>query len=107
MTINDRTVLGLALTSASEQSLRNLDWFNFFLSGVLTGFGPFVSLYLAGRSWTQVEIGFVFTASGLAALGTQVPREELLDTVQAKRPLVALAVATIAAAPSVASRRRG
>jgi MFS family permease len=98
MTINDSTVLALAQTSASEQSLRGLDWFNFFLSGVLTGFGPFVALYLAGRSWTQVEIGFVLTASGLAALATQVPAGELLDTVQAKRPLVAIGVATVAAA---------
>jgi MFS family permease len=114
MTTNDSTVLALTQTSASGQSLRGLDWFNFFLSGVLTGFGPFVALYLAGRSWTQVEIGFVLTASGLAALATQVPGGELLDTVQAKRPLVALGVAIIAAAalilalsPSFTPDRRG
>jgi MFS family permease len=101
MTTTDRTVFGLAETSASEQSLRGLDWFNFFLSGVLTGFGPFVALYLTGRSWTQVEIGFVLTASGLSGLAIQVPSGELLDTVQSKRPLIAFAVAMIACAAMI------
>ena len=52
----------------SQQSLRGLDWFNFFLSGVLTGFGPFVSLRLAKQSWTKEDVGFVQTISVIAGL---------------------------------------
>jgi hypothetical protein len=86
---------------ASQQSLRGLDWLNFFLAGVLTGFGPFVALYLRGLGWTQVEIGSVLTISGLAGLLIQVPGGELLDMVRSKRPLVALGVATIACAAQI------
>ena len=98
MTTADRMLFGSAENHASQQSLRGLDWLNLFLAGVLTGFGPFVALYLAGRSWTKVEIGFVLTVSGLTGLLIQVPGGELLDMVRSKRPLVALGVATIACA---------
>ena len=98
MTTADRMLFGSAESHASQQSLRGLDWLNLFLAGVLTGFGPFVALYLAGRSWTKVEIGFVLTVSGLTGLLIQVPGGELLDVVRSKRPLVALGVATIACA---------
>ena len=98
MTTADRMLFGSAENHASQQSLRGLDWLNLFLAGVLTGFGPFVALYLAGRSWTKVEIGLVLTVSGLTGLLIQVPGGELLDVVRSKRPLVALGVATIAGA---------
>jgi MFS family permease len=98
LTTADRMLFGSAENHASQQSLRGLDWLNLFLAGVLTGFGPFVALYLAGRSWTKVEIGFVLTVSGLTGLLIQVPGGELLDMVRSKRPLVALGVATIACA---------
>jgi MFS family permease len=105
MTTADRTPFGSAENHASQQSLRGLDWFNFFLAGVLTGFGPFVALYLAGQGWTQVEIGFVLTVSGLTGLLIQVPGGELLDVVRSKRPLVALGVATIACAALILAFR--
>jgi MFS family permease len=82
-------------TRPSQQSLRGLDWFNFFLAGVLTGFGPFVTLHLAKQSWTKEDIGFILTISVLTGLLLQVPSGELLDMVKSKRPLVALGVATI------------
>jgi MFS family permease len=96
MTTADPMLFGSAENYASQQSLRGLDWLNFFLAGVLTGFGPFVALYLRGLGWTQVEIGSVLTLSGLAGLLIQIPGGELLDMVRSKRPLVALGVATIA-----------
>jgi len=96
---------GSAQSDTSPQSLRGLDWLNFFLAGVLTGFGPFVALYLADRGWTQVEIGFVLTASGLTGLLLQIPGGELLDAVRSKRPLVALGVATIACAALILAFR--
>jgi hypothetical protein len=35
---------------------------------MLAGFGPYVAVYLAEQKWTQENIGFVLTASGLAGL---------------------------------------
>jgi hypothetical protein len=77
MTTADRMLFGSAENHASQQSLRGLDWLNLFLAGVLTGFGPFVALYLAGQSWTKVEIGLVLTVSGLTGLLIQIPGGEL------------------------------
>ena len=76
-------------------SLQALDWLNFFLAALLMGFGPFVTVYLAGRGWAAESIGFVLTASGLAGLLTQVPGGELIDTVRAKRAVVGMATAAV------------
>jgi predicted MFS family arabinose efflux permease len=57
---------------------------------MLAGFGPYVAVYLAEQKWTQENIGFVLTASGLAGLLALMPGGELLDTVRSKRALVAL-----------------
>src|SRR5579864_8861280 len=84
-----------------RQSASGLDWLNLFLAGALSGFGPFVVLYLVGQGWTQVEIGFVLTVGGFAGLLAQVPAGELLDVVQSKRLLVAIGVVTIAGAALV------
>jgi MFS family permease len=84
-----------------RQSFSGLDWLNLFLAGALSGFGPFVVLYLVGQGWTQVEIGFVLTVGGFAGLLAQVPAGELLDVVQSKRLLVAIGVVTIACAALV------
>ena len=96
MTIAELTLPGSTQDQSSEHSLRALDWLNLFMAGVLTGFGPFVPLYLASRGWPQVEIGFVLTVPILTGLLTQVPGGELLDHVTYKRALVALGVVIIA-----------
>jgi MFS family permease len=98
MTTAEHMVFGPVESYVSQRSQRGLDWLNFFLAGVLTGFGPFLTLYLTGRGLTQVEIGSVLTAGGIAGLLIQVPGGELLDLVRSKRPLVALGVATVACA---------
>ena len=49
MTTADHMLFGSAENQTSQQSLRAFDWLNFFLAGVLTGFGPFMTLHLAGR----------------------------------------------------------
>jgi MFS family permease len=82
--------------SPSQQSLRGLDWLNFFLAGVLTGFGPFVAVYLADRPWTQQEIGLVLSIGGIASLVSQMPGGELLDATRSKQLLVAVGVVTVA-----------
>src|SRR5262249_10670933 len=63
---------------------------------MLAGFGPYVAVYLAEQKWTQENIGFVLTASGLAGLLALAPGGELLDTVRSKRALAALAASMVA-----------
>ena len=45
----------------------------------------------------MTDIGFVLSIGGIASLVSQVPGGELLDTVRAKRLLVAIGVVTVAA----------
>src|SRR5262245_66476511 len=80
--------LGTASPLPSNASLSGLDGVNFFLAGILAGFGPYLAAYLADQKWTQENIGFVLTASGLAGLLSQLPGGELLDTVRSKRAVV-------------------
>ena len=54
--------------SPSDTSLTGLDWLNFFLAGMQSGFGPFVAVLLAAEGWTQENIGFVLSAGGFAGL---------------------------------------
>jgi MFS family permease len=92
----------IRLTSAAADlspitaSLHALDAVNFFLAGVLAGFGPYVAVYLADQKWTQEKIGFVLSASALAGLLSQVPGGELLDAIRSKRAIVALGVLIVA-----------
>jgi MFS family permease len=82
--------------SPSDISLRSLDAVNLLLAGALSGFGPYVAVFLAEQKWTQQSIGFVLTAAGFAGLLTQLPGGGLLDTVRSKRNLVALGAAMVA-----------
>jgi MFS family permease len=66
-----------------------LDWLNFSLAALLMGFGPFLPVHLADRSWTPEGIGLVLTISGLAGLAAQIPAGELIDAVRSKRALIA------------------
>jgi MFS family permease len=75
--------------SPSTASLHGLDGVNFFIGGVLAGFGPYVAVYLADQKWTQEKIGFVLSAGALAGLLSQVPGGEVLDTTRSKRAIVA------------------
>jgi MFS family permease len=83
--------------SPSRSSLRGLDAVNLLLAGALSGFGPYVALFLAEQKWTQQNIGFVLTAAGLAGLLSQLPGGELLDAIRSKRLVVALGAITVAA----------
>jgi predicted MFS family arabinose efflux permease len=81
----------------SRASLQGLDWFNFFLANAQTGFGPFVAVYLTEQAWTQVDIGFVLTVGGLAALAGQIPGGALVDAASSERRVAMLAVIGISA----------
>src|SRR5438128_5885105 len=88
--------LGTAGPAPSNASLSGLDGVNFFIAGILAGFGPYVAAYLADQKWTQENIGFVLTAGGLAGLLSQLPGGELLDTVRSKRAIVMAGAAIVA-----------
>jgi MFS family permease len=81
----------------SDTSLRSLDAVNLLLAGALSGFGPYLVVFLAEQKWTQQNIGFVLTAAGFAGLLTQLPAGELLDAIRSKRIAVALGAAMVAA----------
>src|SRR5882724_11823640 len=81
----------------SRRSSRGLDWFIFFVADVQTGFGPFVSVYLTGEKWTQVDIGLVLTVGGLAALASQIPGGALVDAARSERWVAAWAMVAISA----------
>src|ERR1700675_1468449 len=82
--------------SPSGRSLRGLDAVNLFLAGALSGFGPYVAVFLAEQKWTQQDIGFVLTAAGLSGLLSQLPGGELLDAIRSKRSVVALGAGLVA-----------
>jgi MFS family permease len=82
--------------SPSSRSLNALDWVNFFLAGMQSGFGPFVAVLLADEKWTQQNIGLLLSTGSLAALMSQLPGGELLDMSRSKRFLVALGASVVA-----------
>jgi predicted MFS family arabinose efflux permease len=84
-----------ATPTPSNQSLRGLDWFIFFLADVQTGFGPFVAVYLTTQKWTQVEIGFVLSIGGIVGLIGQMPGGAIVDAARSERLVAGLAIATI------------
>jgi MFS family permease len=82
--------------SPSSASLSGLDGINFFLAGMQAGFGPFVAVLLADEKWTQQNIGYVLSVSGLAGLLSQLPGGELLDASRSKRFLLAFGAIVVA-----------
>ncbi len=82
-------------TAAAPASARGLDWFNFFLADIQTGFGPFVAVYLTAHAWPQFDIGLVLTVGGLVALACQMPGGALVDAVRSPRLVAAIAVAAV------------
>jgi MFS family permease len=85
-------------TPASPQSRYGLDWMNFFVADVQTGFGTFVAFYLAHLGWSHGDIGLALTAGGFAGMLGQIPGGALADSVKWKRGLVALGIVMTGAA---------
>jgi MFS family permease len=82
---------------ATLRSLRALDWVNFFLANVQTGFGPFIASYLATNRWTQGEIGVALSVGTATAMLSQVPAGALIDAIHNKKAAGAAAILAIAA----------
>jgi MFS family permease len=85
-------------TPASPQSRYGLDWMNFFLADVQTGFGTFVAFYLAHLGWSERSVGLALTVGGLAGVFSQIPGGALADAVHWKRALIAIGIVMIGAA---------
>jgi MFS family permease len=83
---------------ASRRSRYGLDWMNFFIADVQTGFGTFVAFYLAHLGWTQGNVGLALTVGGLAGVISQIPGGALADAVTWKRGLIAIGIAMIGVA---------
>jgi MFS family permease len=86
---------------ASAQSRRGLDWMNFFIADVQTGFGTFVAFYLAQLGWSQGNIGVALSVGNIAGLLSQIPAGALADGVTWKRGLAAAGIAMTAVAALV------
>jgi len=69
----------------------------FFVANALTGFGPFVAVYLTSQRWTQLDIGLVLSVAGLVSLIGQMPGGALVDAARSERLVAGLAVALIGA----------
>ena len=85
-------------TPASPQSRYGLDWMNFLLADVQTGFGTFVAFYLAYLGWSQRSVGVALTLGGIAAVLSQIPGGALADALSWKRALIATGIVMIAIA---------
>ncbi|AOJ10852.1 MFS transporter [Burkholderia mayonis] len=81
--------------AVSARSLRALDWLNFFVANVQTGFGPFIASYLASHKWTQGEIGMALSIGTISAMVSQVPGGAAVDALRNKKGAAAWAIAAI------------
>src|SRR5471030_102131 len=77
------------------RSLRALDWLNFFVANVQTGFGPFIASYLAAKKWTQGEIGLMLSVGTISAMASQLPAGALVDALRNKKGAAAAAIIAI------------
>lgn len=69
----------------------------FFMADVQTGFGSFVSFYLADQGWSEENVGFVPTAGALSDVVGQVPGGALVDAMRRKRLLIGVGTLMIVA----------
>ncbi|MEY2616313.1 MAG: hypothetical protein QOH78_2086 [Verrucomicrobiota bacterium] len=77
-------------SSTSKRSLIGLDGLNFTMADVRDGVGPFLSIYLKGsQHWPAGQIGIAMAVSSIAAAACQIPAGLIVDSIRAKRALVA------------------
>lgn len=88
---------GMADGGRMRARLRALDWFNFLVANVQTGFGAFVAVHLTAAAWTQGQIGLALSVGTMAAIASQVPAGALVDALPSKRLAAQIACVAIAA----------
>jgi MFS family permease len=81
----------------SKQSRHSLDWLNFFLADIQTGFGAFVAFYLADLGWDKGQVGLALSAGTVAGLIAHLPGGAIVDWVPWKRGIAATGIVMIAA----------
>lgn len=80
-----------------QAGLRALDWLNFFVANLQTGFGPFIAVYLTTHKWTQGEIGVALSVGTAVGMLGQVPAGALVDAIRHKRSAAAFALGAVGA----------
>ncbi len=85
------------LAETRRISVMGLNGLNFFVADMLTGFGPFVTVYLTANGWLPRDIGLVLSVGTIAAVGAQVPAGLLVDAVTQRRLLTALGIGAVIA----------
>ena len=101
-TITHKVSRGLGLRgSGVTGSDRALDALTFFLADVQTGFGPFISVYLAARGWAVADIGAALGVGTLVSMLAEVPAGAAIDYVAQKRLATAFALACLLASALV------
>ncbi len=72
---------------------RSLDAINFLLADVRGALGPYLNVFLVTQQhWSQTEVGWVTTLSGLLGLAAQTPAGAAIDATQRKRGVIVLAL---------------
>jgi MFS family permease len=85
-------------TPARNSIPASLDALNFLLADVRGALGPYLNVFLVTQQhWTQSSVGVVTTISGLLGLAVQTPIGAAIDTTHAKRGLIVVALAALAA----------
>ena len=92
--LNARKVLRGAI---SKQSRQGLDWLNFFLADIQTGFGAFVAFYLSDLGWDKGHVGLALSAGTVAGLIAHIPGGAIVDWAPWKRGLAAFGIVMIGA----------
>ncbi len=76
---------------------RSLDAVNFLLADVQGALGPYLNVFLITQQhWSQTEVGWVTTISGLLGLAAQTPAGAAIDATRRKRGAVVLALVVLA-----------
>ena len=85
----------------SAPALRGLDWFNFLVANVQTGFGPFIAVYLTTKHWTQIDIGVALSIGTIVSAASQLPAGALVDHLRSKRVAALFAILAISASATL------
>jgi MFS family permease len=76
---------------------RSLDAVNFLLADVRGALGPYLNVFLTTQQhWSQTEVGWVTTISGLLGLAAQTPAGAAIDATRRKRGAVVMALIVLA-----------
>ena len=81
-----------AVPATGVRAGRALDWFNFFVANIQTGFGPFIAVYLTSQHWTQTSIGFALSIGTVSAMASQIPAGAWVDAIRNKTRVAGFSV---------------